>query len=61
MEKVEQCHPSAPIPYKTLTLAYSTVLASVCLVPHDLAFKVTAFLCAVTTTFTILNKVCVFF
>ena len=61
MAKVEQCHPSAPIPYKTLTLAYSAVLASICLVPHDLAFKVTALLCAVTTTFTILNKVCIFF
>ena len=60
MEKVEQCHPSAPIPYQTLTIAYSAVFASVFLVPYDLAFKVAAFLCAVTTTFTIFNKVCIF-
>lgn len=57
MEEVEQCPPSAPMPYKTLVLTYFSVLVAVVLVPHNLVFKVAAFLCTITTLLTIYNKV----
>jgi len=58
MKEVEECHPSTPMPYKTLIWTYLSVLVAVALVPNYLAFKVTAFLCTVTTLLTIFNKVC---
>jgi len=57
MKEVEECHPSTPMPYKTLIWTYLSVLVAVALVPNYLAFKVTAFLCTVTTLLTIFNKV----